>query len=77
MASRSQLLFELLGRVTNDNAKQEYYLTDVVGLATGRASVTHTLIDEAEILGVNDRADLARLKPNCRNACGKPPCAAV
>ena len=61
MAAKSALLFELLGRVTNDNAKKEYYLTDVVGLATAAGHrVTHTLIDEAEILGVNDRTDLAR-----------------
>ena len=34
MAARMPLLFDLLGRITNENAKQEYYLTDVVGLAT-------------------------------------------
>ena len=61
MAAHIPLLFELLDRVTNDNAKQEYYLTDVVGLATSDGHrVAHTLIDEAEILGVNDRIDLAQ-----------------
>ena len=60
MAARTPLLFDLLEGIANDNAKQEYYLTDVVGLATAAGHrVAHSLIDEAEILGVNDRADLA------------------
>jgi bifunctional UDP-N-acetylglucosamine pyrophosphorylase / glucosamine-1-phosphate N-acetyltransferase len=33
MAAPAALLFSLLADVTNDNAKGEYYLTDVVGLA--------------------------------------------
>lgn len=61
MAAKTPLLFELLEQVTNDNAKQEYYLTDIIGLATNAGHrVSHSLIDEAEILGVNDREDLAR-----------------
>jgi len=53
-------LFDLLGRVGNDNAKGEYYLTDIVGLNRadgGRAAVVEGL--ESELLGVNDRVDLA------------------
>ena len=61
MAAKMPLLFELLEQVTNDNAKQEYYLTDIIALATNAGhSVSHSLVDEAEILGVNDREDLAR-----------------
>ncbi len=61
MAARMPLLFDLLGRITNENAKQEYYLTDVIGLATDAGhQVTYSLVEEAEILGVNDRADLAK-----------------
>ena len=61
MAAKMPLLFELLAQVTNDNAKQEYYLTDIIGLATNAGhNVSHSLVDEAEILGVNDREDLAR-----------------
>ena len=61
MAAKMPLLFELLAQVTNDNAKQEYYLTDIIGLATKAGhNVSHSLVDEAEILGVNDREDLAR-----------------
>lgn len=60
MAARTPLLFDLLDRVTNDNAKGEYYLTDIVALASGDGHrVAHMVIDETEILGVNDRLDLA------------------
>ena len=61
MAARTPLLFDLLASITNDNAKQEYYLTDIIGMATEAGhEVTYSLIEEAEILGVNDRADLAK-----------------
>ncbi len=54
------LLMDLVGAVGNDNAKGEYYLTDIVGLARDRglacAAVT---CEEAETLGVNSRPDLA------------------
>ncbi len=53
-------LFDLLGRVGNANAKGEYYLTDIVALARadgGRAAVVEGA--ESELLGVNDRIDLA------------------
>ncbi|MFQ5765510.1 MAG: DapH/DapD/GlmU-related protein, partial [Rhodospirillales bacterium] len=51
----------LLERVGKDNAKGEYYLTDVVALARadglGCALVEG---DEAELIGIDSRADLAR-----------------
>ncbi|RFP89759.1 bifunctional UDP-N-acetylglucosamine diphosphorylase/glucosamine-1-phosphate N-acetyltransferase GlmU [Rhodobacteraceae bacterium 63075] len=54
-------LFDLLGQVTNDNAAGEYYLTDIIGLARHAGlSCTAVACDEAETLGVNSRADLAR-----------------
>lgn len=60
MAARTPLLFELLDKVTNDNAKGEYYLTDIVSLASAAGhQVAHSMIDGTEILGINDRADLA------------------
>ena len=61
MAVRRDRLFTWLDRVTNDNAKGEYYLTDIVALATeDGVPVTHLLVDESEVMGVNDRKDLAR-----------------
>jgi bifunctional UDP-N-acetylglucosamine pyrophosphorylase/glucosamine-1-phosphate N-acetyltransferase len=53
-------LFPLLDRVTNDNAKGEYYLTDVVGLANADgASVKAAFAPEAVVAGVNSQAELA------------------
>ena len=60
MAAPAPLLFELLGEVTNHNAKREYYLTDVVGLARARGlRVAAALADESRVLGVNSQAELA------------------
>lgn len=61
LACDAQVLFSLISKVGNQNASGEYYLTDVVELARtqGRA-VTAVACDEAETLGVNSRADLAR-----------------
>lgn len=53
-------LFALIDGVGNDNAASEYYLTDIVALArTARLSARVVRCDEAETMGVNDRADLA------------------
>lgn len=44
----------------NDNAKGEYYLTDVVGLArTDGVACVCVEGDESELVGINTRADLA------------------
>lgn len=60
LAARQDLA-RWLGQVRNDNAKGEYYLTDIVAAARaeGRA-VRHAEAEEAECLGVNSRAELAR-----------------
>jgi len=61
MAVRQSALFSWLDRVTNDNAKGEYYLTDIVAIANKDGdSVGHILVDESDVMGVNDRKDLAR-----------------
>jgi len=55
-----ELLFDLVASVGNDNAAGEYYLTDIVGLATARGLTARVVTcDETETLGVNTRADLA------------------
>lgn len=54
------LLFDLVAEVRNENAKGEYYLTDIVGLARGRGLPVGVVVcDEAETLGINTRAELA------------------
>ncbi len=58
-----EFLAEALGRITNDNAKGEYYLTDVVGIANddGLGVGAHRIDDVMQTEGANDRAQLAAL----------------
>jgi bifunctional UDP-N-acetylglucosamine pyrophosphorylase/glucosamine-1-phosphate N-acetyltransferase len=61
MAGEAATMLRLLEHVGNDNAQGEYYLTDLVSLARAEGiGCRAVLCDEAETLGVNDRADLAR-----------------
>lgn len=54
-------LFELVAAVKNENASGEYYLTDIVALARDRGlSAGVVLCDEAETMGINTRAELAK-----------------
>ncbi|MEM6462358.1 MAG: bifunctional UDP-N-acetylglucosamine diphosphorylase/glucosamine-1-phosphate N-acetyltransferase GlmU [Pseudomonadota bacterium] len=63
MALAGDKALQLLDAVGNDNAKGEYYLTDVVGLARERgASVKAIETGVEEILGVDTRAGLARVE---------------
>ena len=61
MALRGDLALGLLQKVGNRNAKSEYYLTDVVALAAAGSHETVAVkASEDEVLGVNDRAQLAQ-----------------
>lgn len=60
MAINGAKALDLLDRIGNDNAKGEYYLTDVVEIVRslgGRAAVADA--DEQELAGCNNRAELA------------------
>jgi len=61
MAVRAPLIFDLLAKVGTANAQGEIYLTDIISIAnaTGLA-IGSTTVAEAELMGVNSRADLAR-----------------
>jgi bifunctional UDP-N-acetylglucosamine pyrophosphorylase/glucosamine-1-phosphate N-acetyltransferase len=61
---RGARLRELLAAIDNRNAQQEYYLTDVVGLAVGAGDrVVAVPCDEAgEVSGVNDQRQLAAVE---------------
>ncbi len=61
IAVDGRLLFSLLDRIDNRNAKGEYYLTDIVSIARSDG-LSCRVVDgsEDELLGVNSRADLAR-----------------
>jgi len=62
MAVRAADLFALLGRVTNANAAEEFYLTDIVNIASldGRTCAVVVTNDEDEVVGINSRAELAQ-----------------
>ena len=63
MAARSVDLFGFLGRLKNDNAAGEYYLTDIVTVAAAggrKSAVVET--DAAEVAGVNSRSELAAVE---------------
>ncbi len=63
LAAPAQRLRGWLKQVKNANAKGEYYLTDIVALAVkDRVKVLTVAADEQDILGVNDRAQLAQVE---------------
>jgi len=60
LAAPAALLFELLSQVRADNAKGEYYLTDVVALARAAGkSAAAAFASETAVMGVNSQAELA------------------
>jgi bifunctional UDP-N-acetylglucosamine pyrophosphorylase/glucosamine-1-phosphate N-acetyltransferase len=54
-------LFDLVARLDKDNAKGEYYLTDIFALArsTGKPARMIEAAYPSEVLGINDRRELA------------------
>ncbi len=61
MALDSRHAFELLDRIGNNNAKREFYLTDIVAIARGQGlSCRVAELPAEELLGVNTRAELAQ-----------------
>jgi len=61
MAAPAALLFSLLADVKNENAKGEYYLTDVVALARQGGHPTRAVFAaEDAVMGVNSQAELAQ-----------------
>lgn len=61
-------LFQALDQVTNQNAQNEYYLTDVIEIlrAQGDKVVAYCTPEPAEAIGVNDRAALAEAEAAMR-----------
>jgi bifunctional UDP-N-acetylglucosamine pyrophosphorylase/glucosamine-1-phosphate N-acetyltransferase len=63
VCARAADLFRWLDAVGNANAKGEYYLTDIVGLAVADGCrVVAEEASEAELAGANSRAELALLE---------------
>ena len=61
MAVRSTDLFKLLARVGTNNSQGEYYLTDIVNIATDAGHHCAVIVtdDPDEVAGINSRAELA------------------
>jgi bifunctional UDP-N-acetylglucosamine pyrophosphorylase/glucosamine-1-phosphate N-acetyltransferase len=71
LATNAGRLRQWLSRLNNDNAQGEYYLTDVITLAV-RDGVKVQAVPAptiAEVLGVNDRLQLAQLEADFRRLC--------
>jgi len=64
MAMPSNNLKNWLSRISNNNAQNEYYLTDIVALAVqDKVKVTAVIAeDEWTITGVNSKTDLAQIE---------------
>ncbi|MBS1189203.1 MAG: glmU [Rhodocyclaceae bacterium] len=64
MAIPSARLEDWLGRLSNQNAQGEYYLTDIVALAVAAGLPVRTAQPEGEweVLGVNSKVQLAELE---------------
>lgn len=67
---RTADLVELLGKLTNENAQNEYYLTDTVSIAIseGKNAGAYKSENPDIIKGANDRKDLLNLNNYARNA---------
>ena len=63
MAIDARYAFELLDRIGNDNAKREFYLTDIVAIARAKGLACRMAeLPADELLGVNTRAELAAVE---------------
>lgn len=60
MAMPNQALKHWLASIRNQNAQQEYYLTDIIALSVneGRAVLPHIVADGWSVTGINSKLDL-------------------
>jgi bifunctional UDP-N-acetylglucosamine pyrophosphorylase/glucosamine-1-phosphate N-acetyltransferase len=70
LAAQSEALFELLGRVGNDNAQGEYYLPEIVNIAVSEGRHCALIVTAApdEVAGINSRAELAAAEARWQQA---------
>ena len=64
LAAPTHLLRDWLGKLNNDNAQREYYLTDIVAMAAAQHIPIQTLqpAQPWEVIGVNSKVQLAELE---------------
>jgi bifunctional UDP-N-acetylglucosamine pyrophosphorylase / glucosamine-1-phosphate N-acetyltransferase len=61
MCADRRQMFDWLGKVTNNNAKGEYYLTDIVKIATGEESlVKASIAPESAVMGTDTPMQLSQ-----------------
>ncbi len=62
-------LFDFLSKLDNENASEEYYLTDIVKIAraAGHSCKTVETPDEWEVMGINARTELAEAEKIFQN----------
>jgi bifunctional UDP-N-acetylglucosamine pyrophosphorylase/glucosamine-1-phosphate N-acetyltransferase len=64
MGAPTGLLARWVGELRPNNAQREYYLTDIIAMAVvdGVAVDAHVAHDEADVRGINDRAQLVEVE---------------
>jgi bifunctional UDP-N-acetylglucosamine pyrophosphorylase/glucosamine-1-phosphate N-acetyltransferase len=63
MLIRAHHITELIDRLDRDNAKREFYLTGIVGLATDQGLRCRAIeLPAEELVGINTRAELAEVE---------------
>lgn len=64
MAMPNASLKQWLANISNHNAQQEYYLTDILALsvAEGRAVLPHVVEDAWSVTGINSKLDLQQIE---------------
>lgn len=61
VALKDDNILDLINKIDNKNAAQEYYLTDIVQIMKNLGkNATYIKADEKEVLGVNSRIELSR-----------------
>ena len=68
LACPAPLLRKWLARLKRNNSQGEYYLTDIIAMAVKEKIAVRALLarEASEVLGVNDKAQLAQLEALCR-----------
>ncbi len=57
---KKELLDSYIPALNNDNAQEEYYLTDIIKMAVDEGKTVHpVIVEEEEFKGVNSKLDLA------------------
>lgn len=68
MAVNAELLFDLLAQIKNNNAKGEYYLTDIVAIARKSGYKCKVVMaEEDEVMGVNSQGERAKAEAILQN----------